>query len=122
VVVLAAALVLLATGVQVARAAFPGANGRIAFTLQEYVVVQRSPGSGEGFPELVWSQIETVLPSGRGVRPLRACPSGGCLDSGAVWSPDGKRLAFFTNAGLAVIDQDGKRLQQIRIPSTRRSV
>ena len=118
VAVLAAGVVLVATGTQVAKAAFPGANGRIAFTLQEYIVVQRFPGSGETFPELVWSQIETVLPSGRGLRPLRACPPGGCFDSDAVWSPDGKRLAFFTGAGLAVIDQDGKRLEPIRIPST----
>jgi dipeptidyl aminopeptidase/acylaminoacyl peptidase len=115
---LLAALVLLATGPSVAQAAFPGENGRIAFTLQKYVVVQRSPGSGDGFPELVWSQVETVLPNGRGLRPLRTCHSGGCFDSDAVWSPDGKRLALFTTTGLAVIDQDGKRLEPIKIPST----
>jgi hypothetical protein len=115
---LMAALVLLIVGTQGARAAFPGANGRIAFTLQKYVIVQRFPGSGEGFPELIWSQIETVLPSGRGLRPLRACPNGGCLDSDAVWSPNGKRLALFSNSALAVIDQDGKRLEPIKIPST----
>jgi Tol biopolymer transport system component len=112
------ALGLLAIGTQVAQAAFPGANGRIGFTLQKYIMVQRGPGSGESSPELVWSQIETVLPSGRGLRPLRPCPSGGCFDSNAVWSPDGKRLALFTAAGLAVIDQNGKRLAPIRITST----
>jgi Tol biopolymer transport system component len=66
---------------------------------------------------LVWSQIETVLPSGRGLRPLRACPAGGCSDSNAVWSPDGKHLAMFTSEGLEAIGQNGTGLQQIKINS-----
>jgi Tol biopolymer transport system component len=114
---LLAALVLLAVGTQPAKAAFPGGNGRIAFTLQKYTVEQRFPGTGEGVPELVWSQIETVLPSGRALRPLRTCPTSGCFDSDAVWSPNGKRLALFINGSLAVIDQDGKRLEPVRIQS-----
>jgi hypothetical protein len=66
-----------------AYAAFPGKNGRIAFTVQP-----RERG------EAISARIETVLPSGRGRRVLGTCPAGGCFHLSPAWSPSGRRLAF----------------------------
>ncbi|MGZ6791159.1 MAG: hypothetical protein ACXVGQ_14725, partial [Mycobacteriaceae bacterium] len=107
----------MAIGVEDARAALPGANGRIAFTVAK---VRFVTGDHPGYEELVWSRIETVLPNGRGLRALRVCPADGCLPSDPAWSPDGKRLAFFTaNRGpqLWIINQNGTGLRQIKISS-----
>ena len=104
---LGVAVAVLAISAQSARAAFPGANGRIAFTVSEMELVL---GPHPGYVETVWSKIETVLPSGHGRRSLRICPAGGCLPSDPTWSPDGKRLAFFTeNRGalLWIINYNG---------------
>jgi Tol biopolymer transport system component len=65
------------------HAAFPGKNGRIAFTVEP-----RERG------EAISSTIETVLPSGRGRRPLGTCPSRDCAHFFPSWSPSGRRLAF----------------------------
>ena len=69
--------VTLTSGVEAAHAAFPGANGRIAFAVEKW----RRPLSCLPIPhgcepEFVSSSIETVLPSGRGRRILRALPAG----------------------------------------------
>jgi Tol biopolymer transport system component len=90
-----------------AEAAFPGKNGRIAFTAQV-----RDRG------ETVWSRIETVLPSGRGRTVLGICPGDqGCLDTGPSWSPSGKLLAFVRGPGwrgrLAVVHHDGTGLRRL---------
>jgi Tol biopolymer transport system component len=87
-----------------ADAAFPGKNGRIAFTAQ---VRERG--------ETVSSRIETVLPSGRGRRVLGICPGDqGCLDTDPSWSPSGRLLAFVRGRGrLAVVGNDGTGLRQL---------
>jgi Tol biopolymer transport system component len=81
-----------------AQAAFPGANGRIAFTSEELVWPPPEPGapSHPGLdPDLVSSRIETVRPNGRGRRVLGTCPTGArCFDSAPAWSRSGERLAF----------------------------
>ena len=93
-----------------AQAAFPGKNGRIAFTVQP-----RDRG------EAVSSAIETVLPSGRGRRALGACPAADCFQTFPAWSPDGRRLAFgLRDAGrLAIVRANGtgvRRLPQLTGP------
>lgn len=111
-----AALVIAAPG---ARAAFPGENGRIAFTVSE-MRLDIGPPPHPGVIYTVWSKIETVLPSGRGLRSLLRCPMGGCADSAPAWSPDGKHLAFITAHGgspLAVVNSNGTGLRHIVINS-----
>ena len=74
---LAVAGVTLASGVEAAHAAFPGANGRIAFAVEKWRLPIPCPPIPHGCePELVSSSIETVLPNGRGRRVLRAFPAG----------------------------------------------
>jgi hypothetical protein len=109
---------VLAIGVAGAQAAFPGANGRIAFTVTKWRSVSIPP---HGYDQLVWSRIETVLPNGRGLRALRACPAGGCFDSAPAWSPNGRLLAFdfATTIGpipgqqLAIVGQDGEGMRTV---------
>jgi dipeptidyl aminopeptidase/acylaminoacyl peptidase len=92
-----------------AHAAFPGKNGRIAFTVQP-----RDRG------DAISSTIETVLPSGRGRRVLGACPTADCFQTFPAWSPDGRRLAFglrgaglSTDPGLAIVRANGTGLRQL---------
>jgi Tol biopolymer transport system component len=90
-----------------AHAAFPGKNGRIAFTVEP-----RERG------DAISSTIETVLPSGRGRRVLGACPAGGCFETFAAWSPSGRRLAFGLRedglpAGLAIVRANGTGLRRL---------
>ena len=94
----ALALLLAALGAPAARAAFPGANGRIAF---------RSLRDGN------W-EIYTMLPDGGDPTNLTRHPAD---DRGPAWSPDGARLAFRSDrAGsvdLYVMDADGDNLTQL---------
>jgi len=91
-----------------AHAAFPGKNGRIAFT-----VGPRDRG------ELLSSTIETVLPSGQGRRRvLGTCPAGGCFETFPDWSPSGRRLAFGLRGaglseGLAIVRANGEGLREL---------
>jgi hypothetical protein len=86
-----------------AHAAFPGQNGRIAFT-----VGPRDRG------ELLSSTIETVLPSGQGRRRVHGtCPSGGCFETFPDWSPSGRRLVFPGEGGLFTARTDGTRVRRV---------
>jgi Tol biopolymer transport system component len=92
-----------------AQAAFPGKNGRIAFTVQP-----RERG------DALSSTIETIVPSGRGRRVLGACPTADCFQTIPAWSPDGRRLAFglrdaglSTDPGLAIVRANGAGLRQL---------
>jgi Tol biopolymer transport system component len=90
-----------------ATAAFPGKNGRIAFTVQV-----RDRG------ETVSSRIETVLPSGRERRVLAICAvDESCLDTDPAWSPSGRLLAFTQGPAfqsrLAVARGDGTGLRRL---------
>jgi len=118
-VVLAVAVAVTAIAAPGARAAFPGANGRIAFTVSE-IKLDVGPPPHPAYTYTVWSKIETVLPTGRGLRSLRACPAAGCADSAPAWSPDGKHLAFITGESespLAIVKQNGTGLRHIEITS-----
>ena len=87
---LAAGLVL-ATGVGDAGAAFPGANGRIAFAVEKWRLPDPCLPMPHGCePEVFSSSIETVLPSGRGRRVLRSFPVEQGAAAGPVWSPSGR--------------------------------
>jgi dipeptidyl aminopeptidase/acylaminoacyl peptidase len=69
------ALALVAILASPAQAAFPGSNGRIAFT---------SDRDGNG-------NIFSALPDGSGLTRLTTDPRD---DAQAAWSPDGRRIAF----------------------------
>lgn len=94
--VAAAAMVSLAMAAPT-HAAFPGANGRIAFESD-----RQTPLPG----------IYTVRPDGTGLRYLPA----GRFGRQPAWSPDGRRIAFVRNsleAGnnqLHIMDADGTNL------------
>jgi Tol biopolymer transport system component len=94
-----------------AQAAFPGGNGRIAVAVEKW----RTPDTCRGDvphscePEVYSSTLETVLPSGRGRRVLRAWPGAG----GPVWSPSGKLLTFQQGSRLAIMRHDGTVLRRL---------
>lgn len=112
--VLAVAGLTLAFGVDGAQAAFPGANGRIAFHVEKWRLpdpCRRDIPHGCD-PVPFSSSIETVLPSGRGRRVLRAFP----VEQGAgspVWSPSGRLLTFQEGSRLAIMRIDGSGLRRL---------
>jgi dipeptidyl aminopeptidase/acylaminoacyl peptidase len=125
-VLFAAVGVVFASAVDAAQAAFPGANGRIAFTSEEFVwpppEVGEPPHPGVD-PDLLSSRIETVLPNGRRRRVLRTCPAGArCFDSDPAWSPHGQWLAFVSRwegdpndmpDRIALVRSDGSGLHRL---------
>lgn len=97
-----------------AQAAFPGANGRIAFTVQHW----RPPQDPGDDPELASLTIETVLPSGRGRSVLYTVPARvpayyGVPSPAAAWSPNGRLLAFQQASRLTIMRHDGTGLRQL---------
>jgi TolB protein len=106
---------VLAIGVGDARAAFPGASGRIAFAVEKWRLPDPCLPMPHGCePEVFSSSIETVLPSGRGPHVLRAFPvEQGVGESGPVWSPSGRSLTFEQGRRLAIIRADGTGLRRL---------
>jgi dipeptidyl aminopeptidase/acylaminoacyl peptidase len=114
---LALSVVALTLGsADLSQAAFPGDNGRIAFAVEKWRLpdpCRRDVPHGCE-PELYASTIETVLPSGRGRRVLRAFPA----EEPAVapaWSPTGRSLAFEQGSRLGIVRRDGTGAR--RLPS-----
>jgi Tol biopolymer transport system component len=107
-----------------ALAAFPGANGRVAFTVQEWRAPPPPEPAAEpppyyvkpGYPEpsVVSSRIETVLPSGRARRVMHAFAAEDYYSPGEpAWSPGGRQLAFSEGGGLAIMRDDGTGLRRL---------
>jgi dipeptidyl aminopeptidase/acylaminoacyl peptidase len=94
-----------------APAAFPGANGTIAFGWAE-----RHEDELGQMPTRAKRAIDVGRPGGQGRRSLRACvevdgqpDSGDCsIEYGTpAWAPRGRRLAFDAGTRLAVMRSDG---------------
>jgi Tol biopolymer transport system component len=99
----------LVVGVGSARAAFPGANGRIAFAVERWGQAQDPRAD----PVFLSSRIETVLPHGRGRRVVHTPPAGEgcCIDTELDWSPSGRLLAFTEGGRLAIVRHNGAGLR-----------
>lgn len=89
-------LVFVLAQASTARAAFPGANGRIAYALTG------QPGGPQG------SGLVTIGADGSGPA---AAGSGGQAD----WSPDGRRLALVLGHGLYVQAADGSHRRRVKL-------
>ena len=104
-----------------AEAAFPGANGVIAYSW-----FSSQGGYLETDPTTNVRSIDVVSPAGRGRHSLRSCTR--VVDIGGAplqpdrgdcsieylspaWSPDGKRLAFDAGTRLAVMRGDGSNFR-----------
>ena len=109
-VALATAVLAPALEVDAARAAFPGANGRIAFEVESWTPADPCLPDPHGCEPSPSSSIETVLPSGRGRREVYR-PSVGRVRPD--WSPNGSRLAFQLGGRLAWIRGDGTGLRPL---------
>jgi Tol biopolymer transport system component len=113
---LAVTALALTFGVDGARAAFPGANGRLAFGVEEWRLPDPCLPTPHGCePEVSASSIATVLPSGRGQRVLRSFPVGQGVtgESGPKWSPNGRLVAFQQRSRIAILRADGTGLRQL---------
>lgn len=92
-----AALVVAALGAGVAaqrpaHAAFPGANGKLAFTRHGAIYVVNSDGTG-------LTRLTAESTSQRATEP--------------AWSPDGTKIAFARACGIYVMDADGSGERQL---------
>ena len=79
-----------------ATAAFPGTNGRIAFSTD----FSRRP------------QIYTARPDGTGIRQLTHVSKGHAASS-PEWSPDGTKIVFTIDNQIWVMDADGSNQRQL---------
>jgi Tol biopolymer transport system component len=115
----------------VAESAYPGANGRIALTVQTWQPPPPPPPppspppayfvDPRGFqdePQLISERIVSVLPNGerqRRLHTVRLDSRGGILyDAPApAFSPNGKLIAFDDGAHLTIMRHDGTRLRML---------
>jgi TolB protein len=103
-----AAAAVAAAGAPSAEAAFPGANGRIAFAASGF--------DSAALPATMRRSIDSALPSGGDRRTVRGCEQAtGQPDRGdcaieyrsPAWSPRGSRIAFDAGLRLALMHGDG---------------
>jgi TolB protein len=101
-----------------ASAAFPGANGPLAFSWTD-----RFEDELGLTPSTLKLSIDLARPGGHGRRSVRSCMQvEGQPDEGdcsveyrsPAWSPDGRRLAFDAGTRLAVMRSDGTRFRLLR--------
>ena len=94
-----------------ARAAFPGTNGRIAYTVdnwRQYPCDDPTP-EPHGCPEPAVESLRTeaVLANGRGRHVLRALDRGLEGYPALAWSPKARLVAFDTYERIGIVRRDG---------------
>ena len=135
----AAAIACLAMAPGLAQGAFPGQNGKIAFTRSNQIFVMNPDGTGQAKltntvgvnSEPAWSADGTRIAFGSTrdggnseIYVMNADGSGqtrltnnGDFDNSPAWSPDGTRIAFVRNTGVAshvwVMNADGSGQTQV---------
>lgn len=103
---LAGVLIPLALHAELVHAAFPGTNGRIAFTQDIWTPADPCLPIPHGCEPTSLSSLDTARPSGAGRREIYSGPV-----TAPKWSPDGRWLAFDMNSRLALIRGDGTGLR-----------
>jgi Tol biopolymer transport system component len=107
-----------------AEAAYPGANGRIAFSVEVWQpppppdpIPPEYPHPGLPIePVLVSSRIVSVMPTGRRKRRLHTVPVGTGAYYGPAkpaFSPNGRLIAFDQDARLAIMRHDGAHMRML---------
>jgi Tol biopolymer transport system component len=108
-----------------AQAAYPGGNGRIAFTVRTWrpplpPEPEPPPLPHPGYPEQpvrVSARIESVLANGKGRRRLHTFSTSDTAYYGGpgnpAFSPDGKLLAFAEGDRLAIMRHDGTGVRRL---------
>lgn len=101
----------LAFGEDPAQAAFPGTNGRIAYTVDNWRQDPCPPGAPQphGCPEpgIESYRTEAVLGNGRGRHVLRALDKGLAGYPALAWSPKARLVAFDNWLQIGIVRRDG---------------
>jgi TolB protein len=104
-----AAMLATAAAPAPAQGAFPGRDGRIAYTSDWF-----PDDCGHACEEEVVG-LNTIRPDGTGRRPIGRCGrrSLACGEYQAAWSPEGRRMAFVRDEEIWVMHADGSRAHRV---------
>jgi Tol biopolymer transport system component len=105
-----AAFLVAAASPAPAHGAFPGRDGRIAYTSD-----WEPTDCGDHSCEEVVLGLNTIRPDGTGRRPIGRCGrrSVACEEREAAWSPDGRRIVLVHDDAIWVMRADGSRAHRV---------
>jgi dipeptidyl aminopeptidase/acylaminoacyl peptidase len=108
--ILAVALVAAAAPAPAAQAAFPGRDGRIAYTSD-----WEPDDCGDHSCEEDVLGLNTIRPDGTGRRPIGRCGRRmvDCEEYQPAWSPDGRRIVLVHSGSIWVMGGDGSHAHRV---------